>query len=131
MTEPLTSQIVGDELKRLLAAFPRNLGGQNPTMMAEVYKGGLRGIDGQALRAAVDICIQSDTYFPKVSRLREAAAEWTRRNRPYFAPVIHAAWNVCGVCGARAEETDKGRTVMNHDAERHNVRVEHEQEGAA
>lgn len=122
MPEALTSQLVAEELKRLLAAFPRNLGGQNPTMMAEVYKGGLRGIDGDALRGAVQSCIQTDTYFPKVARLREAAAEWTRRNRPAIAAILKGSWDTCGVCGARALPTDKGRTTMLHDAERHNVR---------
>lgn len=112
MPEPLTSQLVGDELKRLLAAFPRNLGSQNPAMMAEVYKTGLRGIDGEALRAAVDMCIQADTYFPKVARLREAAGEWMKRNRAHFAPKVPVAWNVCSVCGEKAESPNITRPKL-------------------
>lgn len=115
MPELLTAQLVGDELKRLLAAFPRNLGSQNPAMMADVYKNGLRGIDGEALRAAVDMCIQNDTYFPKVSRLREAAGEWIRRNRAHFAPKIPTTWNICPVCGARASSPDITRPQKHGD----------------
>lgn len=102
-SEPLTSGVVADGLKKLLEAFPRNLGQRNPTMMAEVYKSGLDGIDAHAFRAAVDMCIKQDNFFPKVARLRELAGEWRKRNRAEFAPRIPVAWNTCPVCGARAE----------------------------
>jgi hypothetical protein len=100
---PLTSALLAEQLKRMAAVFPSKLSSQNPAYTAEVYKDGLRGIDGDALVGAVDLCIQTDSYFPKVARLREAAGEWMKRNRAHFAPVIKPAWNVCGVCGAKAE----------------------------
>lgn len=100
--EPLTSQLVGEELKRLFAVFPSKLAAQNIAFTAETYKNGLKGIDGHALRGAVDIVIQNDSYFPKVARLREAAGVWTKYNRPALAPRMEAAWNVCPVCRAEA-----------------------------
>lgn len=101
--EPLTTQLVVEQLQKLLAAFPRNLGAQNPGMMADVYRNGLRGLDGEAVRAAVDVAIQHDSFFPKVARLRELSSEWTRRNRATFELQHKASWDVCGVCGARVE----------------------------
>jgi hypothetical protein len=106
MRNPLTSVLLVEQLKRLSAVFPSKLGTQNPAFTAEVYKDGLKGIDGDALAGAVDICIQTDSYFPKVARLREAAGEWTKRNRASFAPRIPFAWNACPVCGARAESPE-------------------------
>lgn len=103
MREPLTSGLLAEQLKRLLAVFPTRLASQNPAFMAETYKEGLRGIDGEALREAVTICIQTDQYFPKVARLRELANEWMRRNRAEAVAVNKGAWNICGVCGAEAK----------------------------
>ena len=115
MHEPLTTALVGEELKRLFAVFPSKLAAQNVAFTAETYKNGLRGIDGQALRGAVEIVIQNDSYFPKVARLREAAGVWTKHNRPRLAPRVEPAWNVCPVCGARAESPEITRPKKYQD----------------
>ncbi len=143
MRQPLTTDVVMSELNRLHAAFPRNLGKQDPLMMASVYKEGLRGVETDALRGAVDISIQSDQFFPKVARLRELAHEWMKRNRASFAPALVASWDTCGICGAKALprmitrpkkdgakgelETVESRSLyMDHDPKMHNVREEAE-----
>lgn len=101
--EPLTTQLVSELLPKLHAAFPRTIGRDNIVMMADVYRNGLRGVSGDALRAAVDRVIQEDVYFPKVSRLRELAEAWQRHNRPSFEPARRdVPWDECPVCGAKA-----------------------------
>jgi hypothetical protein len=67
-----------------------------------VYRNGLAGLSGESVRAAVQLSIKLDSYFPKVSRLRELATEWERRNRAAPTVRIEPAWDVCGVCGAKA-----------------------------
>ena len=104
MAEPLTMALITELMPRLHAAFPRNLGKENPAMMAEVYRNGLRGLSGDAVRAAVGRAIQEDSYFPKVARIRELATAWERHNRPRLEPIVREApWNVCPVCGAKAQ----------------------------
>jgi hypothetical protein len=100
--EPLTTQLVADVLRDLLIAFPSRISSQNPAHTAEVYRNGLRGISGDALRAAADIHIKTGEFFPKVGKLRELAGEWSRRTRVDM-PSRQAAWDACSICGARAE----------------------------
>jgi hypothetical protein len=97
MPEPLTSQLVAELMRDLLAAFPSKHSEKNLTHTADVYRNGLRGVSGDALRASVAVCIKSDSYFPKVARLRELATEWTKRNT--VAPLIVKDSRVCRVCG--------------------------------
>lgn len=115
MRSPLTSVLLAEQLKRLAAVFPSKIGTQNPAFTAEVYKDGLRGIDGDALVGAVSMCIQADSYFPKVARLREAAGEWSRRNRASLPAQIPVAWNVCPVCGEKAQSPDITRPKLHGD----------------
>lgn len=115
MREPVTTSLIVELLPDLLTAFPSKLSSQNLTHTAEVYRNGLRGLDGDAVRAAVDISIKTDTYFPKIARLRELASEWTKRNRATATPNIEAAWNICPVCGARAEQIAITRAVRSAD----------------
>lgn len=123
MPELLTTAVVAEELGKLVTAFPSNIAAKkNPAMLATTYREGLQGIDADALRGAVQMAIREDVYFPKVARLRELAGRWTKHNRPSFATRREERWDVCLVCGARAEPTEKGRTVMNHVAELHQVR---------
>lgn len=109
MPEPLTSQLVAEQLQKLLVAFPRNLGSQNPAMMADVYRNGLRGLSGDAVRAAVDRAIQEDEYFPKVARLREAATAWQRYNTTTLAPKFAKDDRWCDRCQSRAEWLERWR----------------------
>lgn len=103
MPEHLTTQLVAEEMQKLVVAFPGNLAAKtNPSMLADTYRNGLRGLDGDAVRAAVDIVIREDTFFPKIARLREVAGEWTRRNRASYAAKIEGAWHTCPTCGAKA-----------------------------
>lgn len=125
MKEPIGTATMYDELKRLLTAFPRR-GQQDLTGLADVYKKGLVGVETDALRGAVDACIQNDEFFPKVARLRGAADEWMRRNRGKFAPAGPDDPDRCNVCGARAYQptitrpklfpTDSGRMVYRDEA---------------
>ncbi len=135
MRNPLTTQVVADGISKLVVAFPGNLAAKtNPVMLADTYRRGLDGLDGDAVTAAIDICIREETYFPKVAKLREVAGEWMRRNRHAFAPTIPQAWNVCPTCGARAVPSASGkRDEMHHDPQMHHVRrgEEGEYEGAA
>jgi hypothetical protein len=113
MAEPLTVQLVLEELKRLHVAFPQNVGMRtNPTGTADVYRNGLRGLSGDAVRAAASVIIQNDQYFPKVARLRELATEWTKRNARALAPTHPVAWNVCPICFATAEPIEIERYVV-------------------
>lgn len=103
MPELLTTAIVADELGKLVVAFPGNIAAKkNPAMLADTYRRGLEGIEADAFRAAVNIAIREDNYFPRVARLRELSAEWMRRNRAPQIARIEGAWNVCPVCGAEA-----------------------------
>jgi hypothetical protein len=81
MPEPLTTSLVGELLTKLSAAHPRSLYKANPVHMCEVYRNGLRGLSGDAVRFAVDRSIQEDKDFPKVARLRELGTEWQKRNQ--------------------------------------------------
>ena len=109
--EPLTTSLIAELLPKLLTAFPSKISSQNPQHTAEVYRNGLRGMDGEAVRAAVDISIQTDNFFPKVARLRELASEWTRRNRAVAIMRVEAVWHTCSVCGAKATTRQITRTV--------------------
>lgn len=113
MPEPLTTQLVAEQMQKLLVAFPsRNLAGQNIVHTAEVYRNGLRGLSGDALRAASDIVIQNDVYFPKVARLREVASEWTKRNAAIAAPHFRVDELYCHVCQSRVEPVERWRPCI-------------------
>jgi hypothetical protein len=81
MPELFTPDLISESLKRLNAAFPRNIGKQNPEYTFEVYKTGLRGLSPESIKAAVDRSIQDEEYFPKVSKLRELAHNWAKYNQ--------------------------------------------------
>lgn len=109
--EPLTLELVAQMMRDLLAAFPsRNVAGQNIAHTAEVYRNGLRGVSGEALRAAVDLSIKSDTYFPKIARLRELASEWTKRNVVSMPSVAHEG--VCPFCHSPWVPRDRWRPAV-------------------
>lgn len=115
MTEPLTLQLVMEELRRLHVAFPQNIGMRsNPSGTAEVYRNGLRGLSGSALRVAVDRCIQDEQYFPKVAKLRELAGAWTKHNEPAkpFRPEDELE---CATCHSRAEYVHRWRPIVDPD----------------
>ncbi len=101
MAEYLSHTIVTTELARLVQAFPSARRDLNE--LAEVYKQGLTGIGPSALHAAVDLSIQEDQYFPKVSRLRALAGDYAKRHPSPFAPSFPANDpDICPTCGARA-----------------------------
>lgn len=153
MAEPLTSALVAELMPRLYAAFPRAIRGDE-RYVHDTYRNGLRGLSGDAVRAAVDVVIREDTYFPKVARLREVAAAWQRRASPPDITYRKVPWNECATCGAKAlprtirrlrrdpkthalvrdehgreiwEEVESTMLYMDHDAARHHVsRVEEE-----
>lgn len=58
-----------DQIKRLIAAFPRQL---VPAETQAVYIDALSDMDPDTLRIAVDLVIRSDEWFPTIKRLRTA-----------------------------------------------------------
>lgn len=103
MAEPLTTQLVAELMQTLLTAFPsRNLAGNNIVHTAEIYRDGLTGLSGDSVRAATKRCIQEDTYFPKVARLRELAAGWEKHNRVQMPEQLLADETWCRGCQQRA-----------------------------
>jgi hypothetical protein len=84
----LTAKIVLDELLRLATAFPSHKGMKDdPEKTAELYRDHLHGMSAEAVRAAVRITIENETFFPKVAQLRAIAWDWTRRNSNGDGPV--------------------------------------------
>lgn len=133
MREPLTTTLLLELIGKLHIAFPRTIGEKNPAMMAEVYRNGLRGVSGEAVRDAVERCIQKDEYFPKVSRIREYAAHYDKVRTVDIRG--QEGWDECGICGARAkhvfvEGSTEMRLVMEHNPGPHGLRKNSE-EGAA
>lgn len=114
MPEPLTTSLVGELLTKLSAAHPRSLYKANPVHMCDVYRNGLRGLSGDAVRFAVDRAIQDDKDFPKVARLRELATDWTKRNSATLVikPEPGAGERYCAVCGAKVEHYEISRRVV-------------------
>lgn len=124
MPEPLTTTLVMEELQRLHVAFPQNVGMRtNPAGTAEVYRNGLRGLSGDAVRAAADRAIQEDEFFPKVAKLRELATAWMKHNQPSVEAqfAVDPLW--CPVCQSRAifrnrwrpKVDDKFRAIVTRD----------------
>lgn len=128
MHEPLTTPLLLDLLQKLHVAFPRTLGKDNPAMMAEVYRNGLRGLSGNAVKEAVEKCIQQDQYYPKVARIREVASEIIRRTTVTLQHT--ASWDRCGVCGVAVTKSAGGRMMLDHDPRAHGIRVDAEQASA-
>lgn len=84
MHDTLTPIAVLEQLQRLHIAFPRNLGMRTDStarQTADVYRNGLRGVSLDGLRFAVDRCLQDDSYFPKIARLRELARDFDLKHR--------------------------------------------------
>lgn len=117
MVEPLTTALVLEELQRLHVAFPQNLGMRaNPTGTADVYRNGLRGLSGDAVRAAADRAIQEGEFFPKVAKLRELAQAWMRHNQPTSSAVAASHDDTyCPVCRSRAVWEWRWRPKVNPD----------------
>lgn len=87
MHEPLTTELVVDVLRDLMAAFPGKRDANQIQRLADVYRNGLQGLSGSALRWAAKTSIQEDEFFPKVARLRELGTRWTKNNT---SPVFEA-----------------------------------------
>lgn len=81
MREPLTTELTLAVLRDLQSAFPgAKMTDEQLVRRADVYRDGLGGLSGTALRWAAKTAIQEDEYFPKVARLRELATRWTIGN---------------------------------------------------
>lgn len=107
MAEPLTTELVAEMLGKLHVAFPRASNTQNAGKLADVYRNGLHGLSGDAVRAAVNRVIQEDEYFPKVARLREVSKAWMARGNavlPFKRPSEDTY--TCPICGAHATHRD-------------------------
>lgn len=82
MPEPMSRELVGECLKTLAAAFPQRLSPEQHDQRNDVYRNGLSGLSGDALRFAVKISMQEDNFFPKVARLRQIAQRWVTAHPP-------------------------------------------------
>lgn len=116
MPEPLTSSLLVEELGKLMIAFPRNATSRDPVPLADVYRNGLNGLTGDAVRAAVALVIREDEHFPKVARLRELATDYQKRTNAVIGHITggdEADELRCRVCGAVAKpgEERKRRKV--------------------
>ena len=78
MISPISTPALVELLKTLDAAFDKR-GVKDALTRAEVYRNGLRGLDASSIRAAVNLAIEQDQFFPRVARLRELATTWTRQ----------------------------------------------------
>lgn len=108
--EPLTRELVVDCLKTLAVTFPQR--GLTPDMelrRADVYRNGLSGLSGDALRFAIQISVQEDTFFPKVARLRQIAQRWVTAH-PAREPVEHPLY--CRGCHARSVWETRWRPAL-------------------
>ncbi len=115
MPEPLTTTLVMEELQRLHVAFPQNVGMRtNPAGTAEVYRNGLRGLSGDAVRAAAARAIQDDEYFPKVAKLREFAMAWMKHNQPTAEANFEADPLWCPRCRTRATVRNRWRPKVDN-----------------
>lgn len=107
MISPISTPALVGLLKTLDAAFDKR-GVKDALTRAEVYRNGLRGLDESSIRAAVNLAIEQDTYYPKVARLRELATAWARaRNR--FAPPDLLESGYCPGCRTFARPVTRQR----------------------
>jgi hypothetical protein len=77
----LDATFVGDQIRRLHAAFPRSTKMQSPEMTISVWRDGLAGIDRDAVAGSISAIIRDDEHFPRIARVREMARQWIKRNR--------------------------------------------------
>lgn len=116
MAEPLTRHLVADVLDELVTALPPRRALDDPEKLVDVYRNGLAGLSGDAIRWAVKRVIQQDEYFPKVSRLRQLAEGFMRTTTAVVQfPGDGHRWDVCHICGAKVQDVPitrpKGRWI--------------------
>jgi len=105
MAEPLTLQLVAELLGDLDAAYPRHIKPENTQATAHVYRNGLSGLSGDAVRYAVKRAMQESEYFPKIAKLRELAESWERHNLKSSTTVLMDRDPLyCPACTGRATE---------------------------
>lgn len=139
--EPLTTSLLLELIDRLQVAFPRSRNGENPTQLADVYRNGLRGLSGDAVRDAVDRVIQAEEFFPKVAKIRAIATAFDRSRivtlrrvddgDPDKCPVCHARVTMHEIMHATGEKDIAGKPIyqptgrtrgeMIHDRARHGI----------
>jgi hypothetical protein len=105
-------------LAPLVQVFPRGAQARNLNQLADVYRQGLTGCSQAGIHRAVELVIQDDEYFPKVSRLRQLAVAYDRRGQQHAAEA-GGDWNVCAVCGTQVTITEGKRYDLAHDYSRH------------
>jgi hypothetical protein len=94
----LDATFVGDQIRRLHAAFPRSTKMQSPEMTISVWRDGLAGIDRDAVEGSIGAIIRDDEHFPRISRVREMARQWIKRNRGDVVREYEGG-RVCPNCG--------------------------------
>lgn len=122
MREPITVEVLVEQLKKLRIAHPTHAGTKTPAAVietAEVYREGLHGLSADALRAAVRLSIETEKFFPKVADLRGLALDWTRRNAVDVTPVFqnentaNLLW--CRNCQTEARYVVRYRPAVDRD----------------
>lgn len=101
MAELLTLDLMRELLAQLHVAFPTSKG-VDPQQMARVYRDGLSGLSGDAVRYAVTQCIREENFFPRVAKLRAYAQDYIRRTSAQSRPEARFSSEpgACPTCGA-------------------------------
>jgi hypothetical protein len=121
MFEPLTTSLLLELIEKLNVAFPRARGAISPAALADVYRNGLHGLSGDAVRDAVARCIERDQYFPKVAGLRVLAAAFDKRRAINMQQHRSGDMDQCPICFARAE-MHGNRSIITHDRRSHGLK---------
>lgn len=111
MPEPLTTQLVAEVIDELVTVLPPRRDMTDPAKLVEMYRNGLSGLSGDAVRWAVRQVVREDEIFPKIARLRKLAEGWQRTTIAALPHQNGADPMVCHVCGARAESVPVTRYV--------------------
>lgn len=98
-TDSLTSTLMLELVGRLNVAFPGRAGERDAAKLAEVYRTGLRGLSGASIREAVDRCIQTEEYFPKVAKIRELASGYEKHRGFAVQGQPDDDGRSCPICG--------------------------------
>lgn len=118
MAEPMTLELVLEVLRKLAAAFPGRMDDKALTLRADVYRNGLAGLSGDALRWAAKTVIQEDQYFPKVARLRDLASRWQRANTATIEAQIQRPSGWCEGCQSVAKPEKRWRPKITERGQR-------------
>lgn len=113
-------------LNELAGVFPSKDRGTGITL-ADAYHGALEDLSAAEVRAAAQVVVRQDRFFPRPSRLREIALQ--NRSKQAGGPHVgsYAHWwlygmpegQPCPVCGSVLGDLPSGRLGVVHDHRQH------------